>query len=117
VLQLGDSGGYESTGYVSVTHWGTAAGRGLESVVIGFVIASSGAGGNAHFGSITLTSIGANFFSYSSSCYTSGQSYNDHSAGAKVLSATLDRIRLTNGGTANFGAGGTVMAQIIHAVT
>jgi hypothetical protein len=118
ILQLGDSGGYEATGYVGATHWGTAVGRGHEVATTAWILASTGAGGNTHFGSVTLTNIGTSpgFWTYSGSCWTGGQNYSDHSAGAKALSGTFDRFRFLNGAAANFGAGGTVTAQIIHGV-
>jgi hypothetical protein len=119
LIQLGDAGGYENTGYVTQTHWGTTAGRGLEGASSAWVIAATGASGTVHFGSVTMTCIGTNpgFWTYSGACYTGGsQSYTDHSAGAKALSSVFDRFRLTNGAAVNFSAGGTVSAQIIHAV-
>jgi hypothetical protein len=120
VLQLGDSGGYEATGYVGATHWGTPplAGRGLEVATTSWILASTGASGNTHFGAATLVNIGTSpgFWTYSAHTWTTGQNYVDHCAGAKAVSATFDRFRITTGTGTGFSAGGTVTAQIIHAL-
>lgn len=120
LIQLGDAGGYESTGYVTQTHWATASGSGIQTASTAWVIAAIGTSGNIHFGSVTMINLETSpgFWTYAGSCFTGGtQAYTDHSAGAKAVSATFDRFRLTNGAAANFGAGGTVSAQIIHGVT
>jgi hypothetical protein len=118
LLQLGDSGGYEATGYVNATHWGTAGGRGLEIASTAIILAATGLSGNAHFGHITLTNLSTGFFSYSGGSFSTGtQIYTDHFVGAKFLTAALDRIRMTNGAANNFGAGGSLTTQIIHALS
>jgi hypothetical protein len=119
VLQLGDSGGYEATGYVSASHWGTAAGRGQEVATTAWLLSSLGASGNTHFGAATLVNIGTSpgFWTYSAHTWTTGQNYSDHISGAKAVSATFDRFRVTTGSGTGFAAGGTVTAQIIHALS
>jgi hypothetical protein len=120
-VQLGDSGGVETTGYASA----------LASIdVIGFAFYTtssnaflvSGFGGTSpvQYGEATLTMITNNpgFWTYQAMCNNqiSGDDFIDHGTGAKSLTTTLDRIRVTNLGATNFTAGGTVTMQIIHGV-
>ena len=120
LLQLGDSGGVEFSGYAStvqgINHIGQSA---SVSSTIGFLLAQSGGTPPMQqFGTATLCSLGANFWSYHASCsnFTSGATSSSSSSGAKALSGTLDRIRFANQSVINFAAGGTIVLQIIHGV-
>jgi len=108
MIQLGDSGGVETTGY-------TMGSSMLYSAVIstlfttGFTIKTDGVAGTLMDGFITL-----NLFSSSTNTWVAGGTiyaptpsiYMAVVSGAKSLSATLDRVRITTvNGTDAFDAG------------
>jgi hypothetical protein len=104
IIQIGDSGGIENTGYLSTI--GGVVGASAGAVTTGFGIASPGATSVMH-GRITLTLLdpAANTWSASSVISFDAAQVNV-AAGSKSLSATLDRIRLTTaGGSDTFDAG------------
>lgn len=105
LIQLGDSGGFETTGYTSTSMQATnGAASASSSRTDGFGIRSI-AGSNTLSGHMVITLLGADAWvsshiaSLSSTATVSG-------AGSKTLSGTLDRIRITTGsGTDTFDAG------------
>jgi len=105
LIQLGDSGGIENTGYVSsATNTGAST---LTSATntSGFGLQSANAAANIACGVATIANVTGNTWSHSCNIgYTSaGLSL---SGGAKTLSATLDRVRITTvNGTDTFDAG------------
>ena len=104
LVQLGDSGGVENTGYVSTSlQMSTAAGI-VDSSTAGFIIRSATAA-NLFSGSMVIMNITGNDWvsnhvvKQSTTAIASG-------SGDKTLSATLDRVRITTvGGTDTFDAG------------
>ena len=103
LIQLGDSGGIENTGYVSTSSY-TATGAGTISSTAGHIMfadsATDGLHGIAVFTLINDTTwVGTHTARYlTNSCSIGGSS--------KTLSATLDRIRITTvNGTDTFDAG------------
>jgi hypothetical protein len=103
LIQLGDSGGVENTGYTS--SWSAGAGGAMNTSTVGFLVYESVGAASTTLGQATICLITGNTW-----C-VSGTSYNTtydagFMSGAKTLSATLDRIRVTTaGGTATFDAG------------
>jgi hypothetical protein len=103
LLQVGDSGGIENTGYTS----GASSRIGDVVSSSGFILsyqidAVSSAQGNIV---LTLQDAPNNTWVLTGGLYTSGRS-NSLSAGVKSLSATLDRVRITTvNGTDTFDAG------------
>ena len=99
-IQLGDSGGIETSGYINRSYVKYSSG---EENTDGFELeqqdASSEFSGHCI---LTLVDSSTNTWAFSSSlAVTSGTSNNTSSHGVKALSAELDRIRLLNdGGTA-----------------
>ncbi len=105
-IQLGDSGGVETTGYVS-----------LASAVNAAVAANSTTGllvnaaGNAAYvvtGIVTIATLGSNLWVSSTVATTDSGvgNYSISGAGRKTLSDTLDRVRITTvNGTDTFDAG------------
>ncbi len=103
-LQLGTSGGFTTSGYVS-------AGSGISSVVgtanstTGFITSDNNVAANLQSGLITIATRGSN------SWQSNGGIYNQTSkmsvcSGGVTLSSTLDRIRITTvNGTDTFDAG------------
>lgn len=105
LIQIGDAGGIETSGYLS----GSQRDTGVESIA-GFIIQNVNATVEFH-GLMILTLIDASTFTWvaSHTVYVGGISATyttSDGAGSKSLSATLDRVRLTTTGGANtFDAG------------
>ena len=107
LIQLGDSGGFETTGYISTSQTVSDAPQ--------VTALNSTAGFAIRVGSATATPSGAIIISkLSGNEYVSGGVFvrDDantllvHSAGKKTLSDTLDRVRITTvNGTDTFDAG------------
>jgi hypothetical protein len=108
IIQLGDSGGIEDTGYVSkgmlVDNTGPAGTAGTS----GFIIGSAGASTVIQAGVITLTRFDSGNTWIATGVFNRADAATAValSAGTKTLSDTLDRIRLTTvNGTDTFDAG------------
>lgn len=105
ILQLGDSGGVENTGYTGTIE--TASSR--YSFSDGFKLIGVGATTWALDGRITLELLDSATNTWTATINISGDNAAGVAyagAGAKSLTATLDRIRLTTqGGTDTFDAG------------
>jgi len=105
ILQLGDSGGIETTGYAggclqngTQTAWASSA----------MLLNRTGAAVEVTTTQAVLTLLGSNQWVMSSTMYSneSGGIYMGVSSGAKTLSDTLDRVRVTTtSGTDTFDAG------------
>lgn len=105
LVQIGDSGGIENTGYAS----GATNDNGTRvTSTAGFVIISANAAGSLFSGRVTLELLDAANFTWVSAgqmCET-GSGMDGESGGNKSLSAELDRVRITTvGGTDTFDAG------------
>lgn len=104
-VQIGDSGGLETTGYVSAS--GTA---GVASITdtSGFAFRSSAANVNwsGHI-ILTLMDASTNLWACSQNLITSGAggTFFQYGAGIKALSATLDRISILSAGADTFDNG------------
>jgi hypothetical protein len=109
-IQIGDSGGIETTGYIC-SNSVIVASVGTANFTTGFGIGvSTGQWGATRVfgGSITLTllNLATNTWSASGSVGSSDIAAMYVTAGAKSLSATLDRVRITTvNGTDTFDAG------------
>jgi hypothetical protein len=108
LIQLGDSGGIENTGYGSSCAYTGTAINGSTSTV-GFLTTLDGSGASAFGGNIVLclisgtTWVSSGIFIYNVS---SPSNFVGLSSGTKTLSATLDRVRITTvNGTDTFDAG------------
>ena len=106
-VQLGDSGGIETSGYTS----GGAAITLTPSAVASYTSYSSGfvlpgiTAATARFGFVTVVNMSGNTW-VASGTFDDNTSFAGFSQGAKALTATLDRIRLTTiNGTDTFDAG------------
>jgi hypothetical protein len=102
LIQLGDSGGVETTGYDSqcVLVGSTTANQ---SSTGGFIIYGTTAS-EALLGHAVITLIESNSWVYSSTMKI-GSTYVQVAGGSKTLSTTLDRIRLTSVSADTFDAG------------
>lgn len=103
LIQLGDSGGFENTGYVG--YWSAGVGTTFLYSTAGFPFYSAVGAALPTLGQATISLLTGNNW------IISGTSYNDTDSagfmsGAKTLSGTLDRIRVTTpSGSFNFDAG------------
>jgi hypothetical protein len=106
LIQLGDSGGIEATGYLSGCSYTQSANQGsATNATTGLLFAFSLTAAAAHGGAVVLTHLGSNVWSSVGTLCTS-TTYNFFSGGNKTLSGALDRIRLTTvNGTDTFDAG------------
>jgi hypothetical protein len=104
LIQLGDAGGVETTGYVSSSTGFTGAAGGTSSSTAGFIIAYDTAT-YVVSGSAVISYIGTNLWVISGvGKIATGASWT--AGGDKTLSDTLTQIRLTTvGGTNTFDAG------------
>lgn len=106
LVQLGDSGGIETTSYVS----GVAGIQGTNATAIssatsGFALQTAADAAATYSGVIQLVKLDGNtWVCVSSLSASNGVTYSQN--GTKTLSATLDRVRLTtSGGVNTFDAG------------
>lgn len=105
LVQIGDSGGIEATGYTSACQQGSTA----TGSTAGFVIRQAQPAAGAYSGTVTLTKENSASFAWVSSGIISrvDSTYDvGVSSGNKALSAELDRLRITTvGGADTFDAG------------
>jgi len=107
-IQLGDSGGVETTGYSSSSAFVGASTGGANSTT-GLLINTSLNASNTFAGAIYISKLSGNTYVTTGSLIyesTSPTSFVVVSAGTKTLSDTLDRVRITTvNGTDTFDAG------------
>lgn len=103
LIQIGDSGGIENTGYVGAVG---NTGGGLNTSSAGFPVVTALVAAQAHYGSVILTleNSSANTWSAIGNCYITGTTMCMCS-GHKSLSGVLDRVRITTSGGDTFDAG------------
>jgi hypothetical protein len=108
LIQLGDSGGIENTGYVSSSITKQVSGTGVigSTSTAGFLgTGTIFSATSSQLGSYTICNLSGNIFNFSGSSTTSVGDGNT-SGGTKTLSDVLDRIRITTvNGTDTFNAG------------
>jgi hypothetical protein len=108
LLQIGDAGGLEATGYVGAIGGAYASGvTGITSSTAGYEleVGSTTAAVTRH-GNIVLTYIGSNVWACIGVVGITSINGSSTSGGSKTLSATLDRVRITTvNGTDTFDAG------------
>jgi hypothetical protein len=105
-IQLGDSGGFETSSYLGAESTAVGATNSVHSA--GFIIKTGVAAGSAFHGVVVLQLLNAstNAWAESGNIATSNTTQVGVSGGSKALSATLDRVRLTTvNGTDTFDAG------------
>lgn len=102
-VQIGDSGGIETTGYScgAFQHLDTPA-----NSTTGFLLVATISAGSAVSGIATLVKIDGNLWAFSSTIGFSSAATAAMSGGSKTLTDVLDRVRLTTvNGTDTFDAG------------
>jgi len=103
LVQLGDSGGVETTGYVSTAS--SQSGGTVGNSTIGFLITVATSGTSLHSGIVTLANIDSTSW-VSSGLLKESTTTLRTSAGDKTLSSVLTQVRITTvNGTDTFDAG------------
>jgi hypothetical protein len=106
LIQLGDSGGIETTGYICVGTYLGALTTGT-NFTAGFGLLF-GTAGHVAQGTVVLTNLNTNIWTVDGGLAGSGAAagYIYSTSGSKTLSSTLDRVRITTvNGTDLFDAG------------
>jgi hypothetical protein len=102
LIQLGDSGGIENTGYLGTGSTATV----YANYTAGFGLSGTQAAARVYHGGLTINLIGSNSWACFGVTGLSDQASINLTGGTKTLSATLDRIRITTvNGTDTFDAG------------
>ena len=104
LIQLGDAGGVETTGYLGTS---TAAGSAVNTILYtsGFGSITGSAANIAH-GSFIITLLSGNTWTCHGLISRSNSTNTVLTGGSKALSDTLDRVRITtSNGTNTFDAG------------
>lgn len=102
LLQIGDSGGIENTGYAG----GSFNSGAVANSTIGFDLTCQNVATASWNGSVTLTLLSGNLWTESGVISSISGGYIGASGGSKTLSDVLDRIRITTvNGTDTFDAG------------
>jgi hypothetical protein len=106
LIQLGDSGGVETTGYISVSGLLYGSTPATTNSTAGFVI-NSNLATNTHNGALVISLLGSNaWVCQGSVCGTVNANQSITVTGSKTLSDVLDRVRITTvNGTDTFDAG------------
>ena len=104
ILQIGDSGGIENTGYVAIAAAQTNV---IQQSTASFILDSSTlTAATTRQGIITLANVSGNTWVASGNIHSASSVFCSSCAGSKTLSATLDRVRITTvNGTNTFDAG------------
>lgn len=106
LIQIGDSGGVETSGYVSTSTAVTASSATAAVNSTAGFIAYDGAAANTLSGAIVLYNVtGDQWVASGTWNYDNGTTVTGSTGGSKSLSATLDRVRFTVTGTDTFDAG------------
>jgi hypothetical protein len=108
ILQIGDAGGFESTGYAgSYVNISTTAAAANPSSASGFGLSTPAAASATVHGKISLDlmDVSTNLWVVSGNLADSTGTRFHSAAGSKALSATLDRVRVTTSGSNTFDAG------------
>lgn len=106
MIQLGDSGGVETSGYLSTGSRIGSSTAASSAVTAGFGIGNVGVAAAVMDGSITISLFGSNRWVAFGGVTDSANTFTLFTSGGKTLSDTLDRIRITTvNGTDTFDAG------------
>lgn len=104
LIQLGDAGGIETTGYVSAGGYIQNLAASAVSTSTAGLIFNTASASNSIFGFMTICTVGSN--AWVSNGQVTAASVPFISSGGKTLSDTLTQVRITTvGGTDTFDAG------------
>jgi hypothetical protein len=103
ILQIGDAGGVENTGYVGVVY---AAGAAAASSTAGWSLFRANAATSVYTGNAQITLINSNSWIVDTNICNTTNNQEGFTSGSKTLSDILDRVRITTvNGTDTFDAG------------
>jgi hypothetical protein len=107
LVQLGDSGGIETTGYVGASSYlDDAASAAATSFTNGIALSAINTAGSTFNGLITICNVSSNVWVASGNTSNPQIARTNSASASKTLSGVLDRIRLTTvNGTDTFDAG------------
>jgi hypothetical protein len=96
LIQLGDSGGVEITGYSATSARGGSSSVSYSTSTAGYIVTETSIAANLYNGSAVITLVGSNTW-VNSSVIGSPTAINSlsTSSGSKSLTATLDQVRIT----------------------
>ena len=101
LVQLGTSGGIETTGYAS----GSGSRTGETTSTAGFVLNQAGSAASTFSGLVQISILGSNLW-VTSGVLSRSDGFSNGFGGNKTTSGTLDRVRITTvNGTDTFDAG------------
>jgi hypothetical protein len=106
LCQIGDSGGFETSGYSSAAFGGSVGGSNIAGATstAGFIITRANAAAYIWHGAFMIQKFDGN--EWSEFGVTNSTSYAASSSGIKTLDDTLDRVRITTvAGTNVFDSG------------
>jgi hypothetical protein len=109
IVQLGDSGGFETTGYVGSSSNITLSGVSTGNVSSGFRLQNSVVAATTFQGVLTLIRVTGNTWAVASVVGSSDTTATGVVGAYKTLSAELDRIRVTTEGGANTIDSGSIV--------
>jgi hypothetical protein len=105
-IQLGDSGGIETTGYFAYGEGMTGAAMTATPYTSGFGLRNTQSAAEVVYGQLSFTLLGSNTWLMQGNGAVTGGANAFTCGGGKALSATLDRVRITTvNGTDTFDAG------------
>jgi hypothetical protein len=111
-LQLGDSGGFETSGYGgALLRSGPSTTATAQYPTTGFLLINDIAAADIHSGMATISLLGSNTWCGSSHISETGFTGIFSGSGAKTLSDTLTQIRITTVGGANTFDAGSINIQ------
>jgi len=107
LIQLGDAGGVETTGYVGQIIYVNGASPGSQPFSTGVQLYGTGANAAIlNSGAVVFTNVSGNIWVLQGAVASEATGANNFVAGRKTLSDTLDRVRITTvNGTDTFDAG------------
>lgn len=108
IIQVGDSGGVENSGYLGSVCTTTTATPAIDNPTAGFGITATTIAGMILHGTATLTLMNSSAFTWACTSIMGHSNAATHSTGAgvKSLTAELDRVVITTvGGSETFDAG------------
>lgn len=102
IVQLGDSGGVETTSYIGNSQQGGSP----VAFSTGFLISTAADASATRYGAVSITLLGSNAWVAQGVIADTNNTWTTPLAGVKTLSGTLDRVRITTvNGTDTFDAG------------
>ena len=105
LVQIGDSGGLETTSYISTSNAiDQSGGSSGTNSTSGFVVSTGASAASVLSGVLTLTHIGSNQW-IAHGVFKISTAGVIVAAGSHTLTGTLDRLRITRTGTDSFDAG------------